>query len=157
MSKTSLLAREKYSFSDAAVDGLLNGVIAGVFMGIYVLLIFLVGGLPVEEVMSYFDDSRSSPLFGAVIHLAVSAIYGLIFGLIILPITSRRQNISGTWLAVISGMIYGVLLWGIANFLMLRESLPVGNVPGIHLLTSHLVYGILLSYLTQRSFWANQE
>jgi len=156
MSKTSLLAREKYSFSDAAVDGLHNGVIAGVFMGIYVLLIFLLGGLPVEEVMSYFNDSTSSPLYGAVIHIAVSAIYGLIYALIFLPITSRRQNISGIGLAVLPGMIYGVMLWGIAYFIILRESLPLGFAPSIHLLTSHLVYGVLLGFLTQRSFSANQ-
>lgn len=157
MSKTNLLTREKYFSGDAAVDGFLNGVIAGVFMGMYVLLIFLVNGLPPEEVMLFFDNSISSPLYAPVVLLAVSGIYGLVYGLIILPIISRWENIPRVGIAAATGIIYGILLWSIANFIILPESLPAGYVPGIYLLTSHMVYGLLIGLMTRQSYAAKEE
>ena len=89
MSKVNLMKREGYSTGDAAVDGLLNGVIAGVAMAIYMLLMLLINNVPLGEIFSYFRSTTSSPVAGTLVHLAVSAIYGVVFGLAFAYLTKR--------------------------------------------------------------------
>ena len=70
---------------DAAVDGLLAGAAAGVAMATYLVVIGLVAGEEPTVVLARFDPSgagAAAPLIGGVMHLAVSAVYGLLFGLI---------------------------------------------------------------------------
>ena len=81
MSNSNLITQEEHSIGDAAVDGLLNGIIAGVGMGLYVLLIFLVYSVPAGEIIEFFGSFTDSPLVSALIHLAISGIYGVLFGL----------------------------------------------------------------------------
>lgn len=69
---------------DYAVDGLFAGFWAGAAMAIFLALVGLVDGRPPLETIAYFDPTAAgSWLTGAFSHLAVSAIYGLVFGLLL--------------------------------------------------------------------------
>ena len=149
MSKTDSLTQENYAAGDAAVDGLLNGVIAGVGMGLYVLLVFLVNGLPINEILSYFSNMSASPVIGALVHLAVSGIYGVLFGLAYTLFLTRWTITSYTWFVVLVGIVYGGLLWLVATFVVFRSSLSVENISGMHLLIAHLIFGLMLGLLSR--------
>ena len=152
MSKVNLMKREGYSIGDAAVDGLLNGVIAGVAMAIYMLLMLLINNVPLGEIFSYFRSITSSPVAGTLVHLAVSGIYGVVFGLAFAYLTRRWGGPSLTWLALIAGLVYGAILWFIASTMVLSigSTSPL-DLPGVHLIIAHLFYGLLLGILSLRS------
>ena len=151
MAKTDSLTQENYAIGDAAVDGLLNGVIAGVVMGLYMLLVFLANNVPIGEILSYFSNTTTSPIIGALIHLAISGIYGVLFGLVYSQLTNHWQMLSSLWIAVTSGLAYGAILWLVASFIVFRGSLMAVGIPGEHLLIAHLFFGLLLGLLTKRS------
>lgn len=91
MDHSKSLMRARRSAGDAAVDGLLNGAVAGAAMAIYLLIISVATGASLAATLSAFDlDQGVSPVRGAVIHLAVAAIYGMVFSLIYRMIERRR-------------------------------------------------------------------
>ena len=68
---------------DAAVDGLLAGGAAGIAMGVYLAVSVLLLGEGPARMLARFDPAGSAaPVAGVLMHLAVSAVYGLVFGVI---------------------------------------------------------------------------
>jgi hypothetical protein len=83
MARTQPILRKKTGAGDAAVDGLCSGVLAGAAMGLYLVLIGMRIGQGPAVVLGRFDPAGgASPLTGALAHLAVSGVYGLLFGLL---------------------------------------------------------------------------
>src|SRR5512136_2663153 len=110
MSNSQPLIRARSSIGDAAVDGLLNGVIAGIVMAIYLMISGVLTGAGLAATLSAFDLGQgASPVRGALIHLAVAAIYGMVFSLIYWLIGRGRSMGRGG--NVIIGVAYGLLLW----------------------------------------------
>lgn len=138
---------------DAAVEGLLNGIIAGLVMGVVVIAIEMVAGANPFQVLTYFSVAAdASPLLGLFTHVAVSGIYGVIFGIAAMLI-ARQIRVSsnlGVWLGV--GIVYGLLILGIAKAIVLPQTTsPLRDLPIWAFGIAHIVYGVALGWLTHRS------
>src|SRR5262245_29820268 len=83
MIESKRLAHSERKLSDAALDGLFGGLVAGVAMAIYLVIWGLTIGMGAGMVLGMFDPSyRGIALTGALTHLAVASVYGILFGLI---------------------------------------------------------------------------
>lgn len=135
-----LVARNT-TIGDAAVDGLLGGVAAGIAMAAYLVGVSLLGGEGLA-VLNRFDPNAASPAVGALMHLAVSGVYGAAFGVVFKWV--RRFNLPA-WL---SGLIYGALLFALAAIVILPSSRSaLGGIPTLHFGIAHLVYGLVLGFV----------
>ncbi len=142
--RTQLLAGRR-KFSDAALDGIFGGLAGGVAMALYLIAWGLFTGRMPGMVLGMFDGGmRSAPLGGALTHLAVSAVYGLLFGLIRRALHLRVA----AWLA---GVVYGLVLVTIAEVALPRVSgSPMGQIPTLHFAVAHVVYGAILGLVSER-------
>jgi len=133
--------KQNSNLGDAAVDGLLAGLGAGVAMVVYLMISGMVAGEGAGEVLGRFGPGiLVTPLAGTLSHLAVSAIYGVFFGVIIHPLRNRFPG----WL---SGLVYGALLFLVAWFFLLPGSgSPLLELSPLRFGTAHLVYGIVLGW-----------
>ena len=141
MSNSEPLTREKAQIGDAAVDGLMHGVAAGAAMAAYLVVVGLVSGEGPAQMLARFDPGGASPLTGALMHLAVSGVYGIGFALI-QRLVGRRVP---SWLA---GLIYGVLLLLVAEAIVPPgASSPLRAIPALHFAVAHGLYGLTLGIL----------
>jgi hypothetical protein len=135
---------------DAAVDGLLAGVAAGFAMAAYFVAVGLLAGDGMETILGRFaPGDTTSPLSGALMHLAVSGVYGLVFGLV-RGLTARlwRLRLPG-WL---TGSVYGLVLVALAEAVILPGTgLLLQEIPFVHFALAHIIYGLSLGYLVDRS------
>jgi hypothetical protein len=127
------------SISETVVEGLFAGLAAGAVMLIYLLVSGLLSGETVALVLGRFSiQTPPDPLQGALLHLAVSSIYGMLFG-VVMGLLGGRFSAWG--LAV---------LYTLAIYLLARLVLLPGagshllDVAPLHLALAHLVYGLVL-------------
>ncbi|MFQ5859133.1 MAG: hypothetical protein ACE5LU_26335 [Anaerolineae bacterium] len=149
MRENGRLVRKEMTVGDAAVDGLFGGVVAGILMAAYVVAVGLVAGEGPGTVLGRFAAGEgASPVSGALMHLAVSAVYGTLFGAVWHLIARRRRVGRPAWLA---GLAYGVILLVVseAAFLAGAES-PLQKIPLVHWAVAHGIYGLVLGWLTGR-------
>jgi heme A synthase len=138
------------TIGDAAIDGLLAGIVAGLVMILFLLVTRILSGGSLAEVIGRFDPSGANNLVtGALAHLAVSAIYGAIFGLLFIVLIRLRPTLRRFgWLA---GLIYGLLLYAIA-----LGAFSAGIDSGLAdysapvLLISHALYGLVAGFVVGR-------
>ena len=138
------------SVSDAAVTGLLHGVVAGGAMAIAMLITGVLTSTSPADLFISFGPAggSSSPLVGALSHLAVSAIYGMVFALIWRSISWRSNSPA---LALICGLIYAGSLYLVAMLVLLPSvQSPMLGVP-VPFAVGHLVYGLALGLLAKRA------
>jgi hypothetical protein len=141
---------EKVTAGDAAVNGLFSGMLAGAAMAAYLVVALSISGESPADVLSRFGSANgaTSPLVGAVSHLAMSAIYGIAFALIWRWI-ARRSNRKG--LALAGGLIYAGCLFAIAESILLPATgSPLLDIP-LHFGIGHAIYGATLGLLARRS------
>lgn len=150
MANTQPTIQTKDTLGDTAVDGLLSGAVAGGLMAIVLIIIGLIGDLSIAETMGRFSPPGSdSPLTGTLAHLAVSAIYGLIFALAVSFL--RRFWSDAGRLCWLLGIIYGFILWLGAEFIVIPATgTPLADFPTLHFGLVHLVYGLTLGLLVGR-------
>ncbi len=90
------------------------------------------------------DLATNAVLLGTIIHLAVSALLGLLFGLLY-----RRLKLTTDFgLALLAGMIFGMMIWLLAYFVSLPQidsALLETYVPAY--IVQHLVYGLVTGLL----------
>jgi hypothetical protein len=151
MSNSQPLIKVRSSSGDAAVDGLLYGVGAGIVMAIYLVVINLLIGTGVAATLSAFDlGEGTSPVRGAVIHLAVAAIYGMLFSLIYRLIGRGRSIGRGS--SVLIGLAYGLLMWLITQIALAAGiNVALSSLPAGHFAVAHALYGLALGWLTGRA------
>lgn len=151
MSNSQPLIRARSSIGDAAVDGLLNGVVAGVVMAIYLMVSGVLTGAGLAATLSAFDLGQgASPVRGALLHLAVAAIYGMVFSLIYRLIERGRSIGRGG--SVIIGLAYGLLLWAITQIAFAAGiNVALSSLPAVHFAIAHALFGIVLGWLTGRA------
>ncbi len=149
MTRTKPIAHRPLTLGDAAVDGLLNGVIAGIAMALYLVLATLLQGQSVGSVLQAFDLSpRSSPFVGLIMHLAVSGVYGALYGLGEKSLRGRVPFGVPGWVA---GLVYGFILFMLAGLVLLpAASSPLRDIPFYHFGIAHLIYGLTLGSLLAR-------
>lgn len=135
---------------DTAVDGLLAGILAGLVMAVYLILSGFFNGLSPAATLGRFDPSQQGGwLSGILAHLAVSAVYGVIFALLLaLPVRRRPSLRHLGWLF---GLAYGLILLALASGILL----PVAGSPmlqfgTVHLALAHALYGVVLGYEVSR-------
>lgn len=150
MSNSQPLIKVRSSSGDAAVDGLLHGVGAGIVMAIYLMGINLLMGTGVAATLSAFDlGEGTSPVRGALIHLAVAAIYGMLFSLIYRLIGRGRSIGRGGNSAI--GLGFGLLMWLITQLAFAAGiNVALSSLPAAHFAVAHGVYGLMLGWLTSR-------
>ena len=140
------------TIGDAAIDGLLAGIGAGLVMA---LLLLVVGALSDDSpvtVMERFDPVGSQNLAtGLLTHLAVSSIYGAIFGLLFLALVRLRPSSPRFgWLA---GLIYGLVLYAIAQVgISAGADTGLADYSAPVLLPAHAVYGLVTGFVIGRKW-----
>ena len=149
MIESKRLAHGERKLSDAALDGLFGGVAAGVAMAVYVIIWGLASGRGPGAVLGMFDPAmRGNPLTGALTHLAVASVYGILFGLIWWTLRRRLQLGGPAWLV---GAAYGLALLLAATVVVLPAAgSPLAEIPTLHFAIAHVVYGVALGYLSER-------
>ena len=146
----STSSTQQKSVGDTAVDGLLAGIGAGLVMALFLLLVGLLNGDSVTAVFGRFDPGQTHNwLTGLIVHLAVSSIYGILFGLLYLLVVRIRPSLMRfSWLL---GLVYGLLLYAIAQT-ALATGVDSGlrQLTAVNLIMSHAVYGVVVGYLMGR-------
>ncbi len=143
MADQETLHARKVSLGIAVVNGFFNGLLAGVMMALYlVLVVQLVEGSG-WAYMGYLDIMlRDTPWQAVLIHLTISATYGVIYTLLLRLTRLDQQNLMPRWLA---GLSFGMLLW-LMNFawILPKDSLILGPLPSGYLLFAFMIYGLVL-------------
>jgi len=141
------------SVGDAAVEGLMYGIAAGLAMALIIVVSEWFIGVAPLTVLGYFDGGgNASPFLGAFTHVAVSGIYGVVFGMIAMVVArmfGARMTL-GMWLAL--GILYGALIFVVAEWIVLpRTSSPLLEMPMWALAIAHFIYGAVLAALFGRN------
>lgn len=134
---------------DTAVDGLLSGTVAGLAMAATLAIAGLIAGESLTLILSRFSTKNAevSLLASVLGHLAASAIYGTIFGLIWHQLSKHVSRL-GT---VVIGIVYSLLLFAAATLVVLPSvQSPMLDIP-VQFGLAHLVYGLTLGALFARS------
>ena len=137
---------------DAAVDGLLAGVAAGIVMILFLLAAGLITRDSPVMVLGRFDlQAASRPVVGLLTHIAISAIYGLFFGVLFVALVRIRPALlRWSWFA---GLVYGLILYGIAQAaFMAGANSGLVQFSSIILLLAHLIYGLIIGGVIQRKW-----
>jgi hypothetical protein len=148
MKDVRLLARNQATFGDVAVDGLIAGVGAGILMAAYLVASGVVLGEGPGAVLSRFDPAAQPlPQVGILMHLAVSAMYGILFGL------SERVILRDRLTAIRStglGLLYGLALFVLAEVVLLPGTgSHLAAISPVHFGVAHAIYGISLGFLSR--------
>jgi hypothetical protein len=156
MAEVDQFTRRQTTAGEVAVDSLVSGILAGVGMALYLVVVGVILGDEPGLVLRRFDPaSGSSPLSGALAHLAVSGVYGMVYGLAWRPLARSRLRTGalGRWLPWLAGLAYGFVLLLVAETVTHRlsgTSSPLLDIPFLHLALAHLIYGLVLSFLVGR-------
>jgi hypothetical protein len=139
-------ATKDSTIGDAAVDGLLGGLGAGIVMAIYLVTAGLGTGDMPAALLSRFDPGNTaSPLMGALMHLAVASVYGMVFGI---AYRFVRHGLLPTWLV---GLAYGLALLLLAEVVILPgANSPLRAIPVWSFGLAHIFYGATLGWLVGR-------
>ena len=143
MADHETLVARRVSLVGVVTNGIFNGLLAGVMMALYMALAGLVVGGSNWAFMGYLDITHSG-VPGQVIltHLAISAAYGVIYGLVRRLTRLDQQNLLPRWLA---GVTYGLLLWTISiAWILPKDHFVLSPLPAGYLLFAHLIYGLVL-------------
>lgn len=124
----------------AAVPRVLYGALAGTGGGIiFGILMAMMGKLPMIAMLVGSD----SAVVGGVVHVAISAVLGAGFGLV-LPLTRF-------WPLLGAGVVYGVVWWVLGGLLLMPAGLgmPVLQMgaSAMQSLMGHLIYGIVTALI----------
>ena len=150
MDNTGQIPKDHINLSQLAVDGLIYGLVGGAAMYLSLAIFALLSGESPVSVASHFSAGElTSPWLGLFGHLAVSSIYGALFGAIIWPVLRRisdRKIVS--WLG---GLAYAALLLLLAQFAILpNTNSPLDILLYWHWVIAHVVYGLVLGGLFSR-------
>lgn len=133
--------------------GAFAGLVGGVAFGVLMILPAITGaGLESMGMMTLLSRLLGSPDLPVlwVIHVVNSAVFGVIFALFVAPRGGRR--------VVLLGLAWGVLLWLVGAFLLLRlltgEPLAL-TAAVLYNLLGHLAYGAVLG-LTYAAFFREE-
>jgi len=142
MEKTFQMQRK--SVGDTAVDGLIAGLPAGLGMAIVLVLAGLLSGTPPPVTLGYFDPAQGGNwLLGLLAHLAVAAIYGVVFALLTGVMGRIRTSLS-RWV-VGWGVMYGLALLAVAYGVWFTAvASPLAQIPVWQMGLAHAGYGLIL-------------
>ena len=131
------------NLGSTAVDGLIAGAGAGVPMIAYLLI---TAGESPADLLNRFTGvgMQPSPVTGVVAHLAVCAIYGMVF---VIFWRSLRWRPTLLW-HVTGGIVFSLVLFIAAEYVLLPSlQSPLLAIPALHFGVAHVLYGLMLGYL----------
>ena len=133
------------STSDRAIDGLVGGLIAGLLMAMWLIVYGWSTGRSLQVTLGYFDPSQNGGwLIGLMAHLALSSVYGLLFGLLAKSVHHLWQLKRALTLGL--GVLYGSGLWlGALGLFNIAET-PLGQLSPVEFGLAHLIYGLVAAY-----------
>jgi hypothetical protein len=139
MDKISLISLNKKSIGDLVVDGVIFGLASGLVMVTYLVLVGMIGGEGLGEILGRFSPmGDANPATGLLAHLAVSAIYGLLFGMLSTPFKERLTRL-------VVGIGYGLALFFLARFALLPVTgSALENISPLNFAIAHMLYGVTL-------------
>lgn len=148
MDKTDTLTRNK---SSLAVDGVIYGVVAGAAMFLSLIALAALSGEAPGVILARFSSSGiTSPMLGVMGHLGVSAIYGVLFGVVAWPLLSRFSTSKTS--AVFGGILYAGFLILFAQIAILPgTNSSLSQFPFWQWVLGHCIYGLVLGSLFSRS------
>lgn len=150
MSTSNSIQVRKASAGDAAVGGLLHGLAAGLAMAAFFVAAGLLRGQGPADTLAAFtlngQPVASNVVTGLLGHLAVAGVYGLVWGVAWRAI--GRRTALPAWLA---GLVYGLLLWGVAQLLVRSIGSSLALIAPWALLVGHLLYGLILGLLSRQA------
>ena len=139
--------------ADAAVDGLVAGLGAGILMAIFFLAVqwALYAEAPGATLARFDPGAQPNPLTGLLVHLAVSAVYGLVFGYLYWLLDRWLPQSRGVWLTAAIGGLYGsaIFLVAVLTFSQ-RAGPPFFGLTALVFWLAHIVYGGPLALLVSR-------
>lgn len=152
MTNTKKIINREIGVGEAAIDGLLSGVLAGLTMAAYLLGYGWVSGIGPLRILELFAPNvENGALVGMLAHLAVSGIYGALFGMGYAMLLRRRDFSPPTWVHALIGAGYGLLLFAAAGLVLLpATSSQMLEIPSLQLALGHLLYGAVLGLLVYR-------
>lgn len=151
--KATLVSPLQKSYTEAVIDGLFSGLAGGIAMLLFLIVVGALSGQSLLGVINRFspDGQQLTPLTSVLLHLGVSAIYGVVYGVLInsLP-ASLRQRLPGWSL----GLAYGLVLYLLARFFLLpgTGSLLL-QLPAWQFIGAHIVYGTIAGMLFARQMF----
>ena len=144
MAKIEGRVKEKISTGDAAVNGLFNGILGGLAMAAVIVIFSLLAGKGLGYLAYFSTGTPVLPLLGLVMHLGVSSIYGMLYGLGRQWARLDRLTRLPAWLA---GLVYAMGLWVFAVTLLLPATKAlILTLPWVVFFTGHIAYGLVLGY-----------
>ncbi len=134
---------QEQTTGDAAVDGLLAGVGAGIICVTYLVIVGLISGQTLAAVLGPFDPTQGQVLAGGLVHLAVSAVYGVLFAVLYRWLDRGWPWASGrAWLF---GLLYGLILLLVAEGASQTGiDTAFSDLPMVNTALFHLLYGLAL-------------
>jgi len=146
MNNIENLNSQRLKFGDTAVDGLICGIWAGIAMAGFIVIAGWLAGDSLSTSVSRFSiHPNTTPWMTVITHLAISAVYGLFFALIVLALS--RLVRPSIWINLLTGVVYGFTLWIVANSILLSVfSSSLNEIPGLTLMIGHLIYGLVLGF-----------
>ena len=140
MEKSKIQRKERSGFGEMAVEGLFGGMVAGIVMLVYLLATGLLSGQAPGVVAGGFSlQTPTNPVQGTLLHLAVSATYGLLFGMLI-ALLGRRLS---AWALA---LLYMLAIYLLAVFVLMPVSQSrLLQIAPLHFALAHLVYGLVLA------------
>jgi hypothetical protein len=151
MAESNRVLVKENTAGDAAVEGVLAGLVAGLISALLLILIGLITGDSPGTVLGRFDPSLAgNPLIGGLLHLATSAVYGMIFAVLFRLIGRRWSGVHRfAWLL---GLVYGLLLLLIAEVVVLSGfETMLGEFSTVAFAAFHIIYGLTLGIALERS------
>jgi hypothetical protein len=150
MDKTDRITRNNVDISNRAVDGLIYGLISGVAMVLSLAAFALRSGETPGAYLEHFSaGGLTSPIQGLLSHLAVSAIYGVLFGALIWSMLIRFSPAKIT--SIIGGLVYAAVLLLLAQTAILPGTgSPLAQLTFWQWALAHAVYGLVLGSLFAR-------
>jgi len=141
MEKSSAQLKERGSLGEMAVEGLFAGIAAGIAMLVYLVVSGMLAGVTVGVMAGRFSiQVPPNPVQGALLHLAVSGIYGMIFGII-------WNLLGGRVSAWVAAVLYALALFLLGRFVLLPGAgSPLLEITPLHFALAHLVYGLGLGF-----------
>ncbi len=151
------------SWAGLARGGVMGGLVGGIVMAMIMMVATAANGMgflrPLYLIAATFHQAwamaqgvQIGPVFiGLMLHMMNAAVFGLIFALLLGAVTRDKRAGMATW--VIAGMVWGVVLLVVNQYVVLRIVDPAmatatatGAMPAWWVV-SHLMYGVVVGTL----------
>jgi uncharacterized membrane protein YagU involved in acid resistance len=127
---TTAPARSNISIRNGILAGLAGGIIFGILMQMMGMMTMLAGIM-----------GSKSDVVGWMMHLMISAIFGLIYGVLAFKISSK-------W--AVSGLVYGMILWVAGPLVMMpmMMGMPLFMFTGMTWMSlmGHMIFGVVTAW-----------